>query len=68
MDGLSDVNAGRLSRGEPCTVACTPLGCVELMKSTGIEISGKRAVVLGRSKIVVSIMGLIPTPCFTLCL
>lgn len=55
MDGLSDVNAGRLARGESdCTVACTSLGCVELIKSAGVQISGKRAVVIGRSKIVVS--------------
>lgn len=55
VDGLSDINAGRLSRGEcDCTVACTPLGCVELIKSAGVDIAGKRAVVIGRSKIVVS--------------
>ncbi len=55
MDGLTDVNAGRLSRGElsNCMVPCTPLGIVELIKSTGTEIAGKTAVVLGRSKIVV---------------
>lgn len=54
MDGLTDVNAGRLSRGESgCIIACTPLGCVELIKSAGVEIAGKRAVVIGRSKIVV---------------
>lgn len=55
MDGLTDVNAGRLSRGElkNCQVPCTPLGCVELIKSSGMDISGKRAVVVGRSRIVV---------------
>ena len=54
VDGLTDVNAGRLSRGEDdCLIACTPLGCVELIKSSGIDIAGKRAVVIGRSKIVV---------------
>ena len=55
MDGLTDVNAGRLARGEHhCIVACTPLGCVELIKLAGMPIAGKRAVVMGRSKIVVS--------------
>lgn len=54
VDGLTDVNAGRLSRGESdCVTACTPLGCMELIKEAGIEIAGKRAVVIGRSKIVV---------------
>ena len=56
MDGLTDINAGRLSRGDVsrCMVPCTPLGCVELVRSTGMVIAGKRAVVIGRSKIMVS--------------
>ena len=55
MDGLTEVNAGRLARGEldACTVPCTPLGCLELIKKTGVEIRGREAVVIGRSKIVV---------------
>lgn len=54
VDGLTDISAGRLSRGESgCITACTPLGCVELIKSSGVDIAGKRAVVIGRSKIVV---------------
>ena len=50
------MNAGRLSRGEltHSIIPCTPLGCVELIKSTGTTIAGKNTVVLGRSKIVVS--------------
>ena len=35
------------------TIPCTPLGCLELIKHTGVDIEGKNAVVLGRSKIVV---------------
>lgn len=56
VDGLTEVNAGKLSRGDlsHCVVPCTPLGCLELIKSTGESVEGKRAVVLGRSKIVVS--------------
>ena len=55
VDGLTDINAGRLSRGEMtgAMIPCTPLGCIELIKSTGREIAGQRAVVVGRSKIVV---------------
>lgn len=37
-------------------VPCTPNGCLELIKQTGVTISGKKAVVIGRSKIVVSII------------
>ena len=56
VDGLTEVNAGRLSRGDlsRCVVPCTPLGCLELIKKTGEGVEGKRAVVMGRSKIVVS--------------
>ena len=56
MDGLTEANAGRLARGEiaSCVVPCTPLGCLELIKKCGVDIGGKEAVVLGRSKIVVS--------------
>ena len=56
MDGLTDVNAGRLARGSVGTamVPCTPLGCLELIRRSGVELAGKRAIVLGRSKIVVS--------------
>ena len=57
VDGLTDVNAGRLARGDldHCMVPCTPLGCLELIKKTGMDMTGKRAVVIGRSKIVVCI-------------
>ena len=56
MDGLTDINAGRLARGnvENAMVPCTPLGCLELIKKSGVNVAGKKAVVLGRSKIVVS--------------
>ncbi|KAK7482180.1 hypothetical protein BaRGS_00026529 [Batillaria attramentaria] len=54
VDGLHQSNAGRLSRGDMdnCILPCTPRGCLELIQRTGTEIKGKRAVVLGRSKIV----------------
>ncbi|XP_031551845.1 C-1-tetrahydrofolate synthase, cytoplasmic-like [Actinia tenebrosa] len=58
VDGLNDINAGRLARGEldSCIVPCTPRGCLELIKRTGIEVKGKEAIVVGRSKIVGSPM------------
>lgn len=52
-DGFHAVNAGKLFLGEKDgTVACTPRGIIELIKSTGVSISGKHAVVVGRSNIV----------------
>ncbi|KAJ7989048.1 hypothetical protein DPEC_G00315500 [Dallia pectoralis] len=54
VDGLTSINAGKLSRGDlgDCFVPCTPNGCMELIKQTGVSVAGKRAVVIGRSKIV----------------
>ncbi|XP_025053713.1 C-1-tetrahydrofolate synthase, cytoplasmic isoform X2 [Alligator sinensis] len=54
VDGLSSINAGKLSRGDlgDCFIPCTPKGCMELIRQTGVQIAGKRAVVIGRSKIV----------------
>lgn len=51
-DGFSAVNAGNLLLGKPCSKACTPAGIIELIKSTGVDISGKHAVVVGRSNTV----------------
>lgn len=51
-DGFHVENAGKLFLGEKSTVACTPRGIIELIKSTGISICGKHAVVVGRSNIV----------------
>ncbi|KAG8186908.1 hypothetical protein JTE90_022876 [Oedothorax gibbosus] len=54
VDGICDANAGRLSHGEleGYFIACTPMGCMELIKRTGVTIKGSKAVVIGRSKIV----------------
>uniref|UniRef100_A0AAX7TZ69 C-1-tetrahydrofolate synthase, cytoplasmic n=1 Tax=Astatotilapia calliptera TaxID=8154 RepID=A0AAX7TZ69_ASTCA len=54
VDGLTSINAGKLSRGDlgNCLIPCTPNGCMELIKQTGVSVAGKRAVVIGRSKIV----------------
>ncbi len=52
VDGFSDVNIGKLTQGKACTVACTPKGILTMLKSSGIVLSGKHAVVLGRSNIV----------------
>ena len=54
VDGFHPTNIGRLAmRGrEALYVPCTPQGCMELLERSGIEIKGKRAVVIGRSNIV----------------
>lgn len=51
-DGFSPVNFGKIALGEDAVSACTPQGIIELLSRYHIEISGKRAVVVGRSKIV----------------
>ena len=52
VDGFHPVNAGRLQAGRPALAPCTPAGVVQILKRGGIPISGKHAVVLGRSDIV----------------
>lgn len=52
VDAFSPVNAGRLFLGLDGFVPCTPYGVVELLKREKIELSGKHAVILGRSNIV----------------
>lgn len=52
VDGFSAYQAGLLCLGTPDLLPCTPHGVIELIKSTGVEIAGKNAVVIGRSNIV----------------
>jgi len=52
VDGFHPINVGRLSIGLPCYVSATPNGIMELLRRYGIETSGKKCVVLGRSNIV----------------
>ncbi|XP_023657925.2 C-1-tetrahydrofolate synthase, cytoplasmic isoform X2 [Paramormyrops kingsleyae] len=54
VDGLTSINAGKLARGDlgDCFIPCTPQGCMELIRQTGVPVVGKNAVVIGRSKIV----------------
>ncbi|XP_031517245.1 C-1-tetrahydrofolate synthase, cytoplasmic [Papio anubis] len=54
VDGLTNISAGKLARGDlnDCFIPCTPKGCLELIKETGVPIAGRHAVVVGRSKIV----------------
>ncbi|XP_070513469.1 C-1-tetrahydrofolate synthase, cytoplasmic isoform X1 [Cardiocondyla obscurior] len=53
VDGLNTINEGRAAIGDMSGfVPCTPNGCIELIKKSGVTIAGAQAVVLGRSKIV----------------
>ena len=52
VDGFHSENVGRLVQKRPTLVACTPLGCIELLEREQIPLAGKHAVVIGRSDIV----------------
>ena len=52
VDGFHPINVGRMAIGLPCFISATPLGIVTLLKRYGVQTSGKKCVVLGRSNIV----------------
>ncbi|MFO7311880.1 MAG: bifunctional methylenetetrahydrofolate dehydrogenase/methenyltetrahydrofolate cyclohydrolase FolD [Bacillota bacterium] len=52
VDGFHPLNVGRLWSGAPGLVPCTPAGIMELIRRTGVDPKGRRAVVIGRSNIV----------------
>jgi len=52
VDGLTPINLGRLMRGRPSLVPCTPLGCMHILKQWRKNISGLHAVIVGRSALV----------------
>ena len=69
-DGLHPINLGRLVRGEPGLRSCTPAGIMRLLEDNNIALSGKRAVIMGRSILVGKPIGLMllaanATPTFT---
>ena len=51
VDGFHPINVGNLSSGYNATVPCTPLGCLLLIKSVEPNLSGKHAVIIGRSNL-----------------
>jgi methylenetetrahydrofolate dehydrogenase (NADP+)/methenyltetrahydrofolate cyclohydrolase len=59
VDGFHPVNLGRLVSGRPGLVACTPAGCMEILRRNEIPLEGANAVVLGRSDIVGKPMALL---------
>ena len=52
VDGFHLINAGHLMTGTEGVIACTPKGALHMIKSTGLDLTGKEAVVIGRSNIV----------------
>ena len=52
VDGFHPLNVAALWQKQPCTLPCTPKGIIKMLKSAGVEISGREAVVIGRSNIV----------------
>lgn len=62
VDCLNDINSGRLMHGDLTGfLPCTPRGCMKMIEESGIKVQGKRAVVIGRSKIVGMPMSLLLT-------
>jgi methylenetetrahydrofolate dehydrogenase (NADP+) / methenyltetrahydrofolate cyclohydrolase len=59
VDGVHPTSAGLLAQGQPCLVPNTPAGGMELLRRNGIQLIGKRAVVVGRSNIVGKPMALL---------
>ena len=59
VDGFHPINVGRLVQKRQTLVACTPLGCIELLERESIPLRGKHAVVIGRSDIVGKPMALL---------
>lgn len=52
VDGFHPLNVAALWQKQPCTLPCTPKGIIKMLKRAEVEISGKEAVVIGRSNIV----------------
>jgi len=70
VDGFHPINVGNLFIGRPCLRSCTPAGIMELIKRSGVDLTGKHAVVVGRSNIVgkpVSVMLLEKHATVTIC-
>jgi methylenetetrahydrofolate dehydrogenase (NADP+)/methenyltetrahydrofolate cyclohydrolase len=73
VEGMHPVNMGRLFYGGGIVRPCTPAGAVELLKSTGVSLAGKEAVVVGHSEIVgkpiavILLQSLMESPTVTVC-
>ena len=61
VDGLHPVSLGKLVLGEPGSLPCTPVGCLELLRRHGVELAGAEVVVVGRGITVGRPLGLLLT-------
>ena len=52
VDGLTDINVGKLMNNKKCLISCTPQGIMKMLEEMNVEISGKNVVIVGRSKLV----------------
>ena len=52
VDGLTDINIGKIYNNKPGLVSCTPLGIMKLLEHENIEVSGKNVTIIGRSNLV----------------
>lgn len=52
VDGLTDINVGKLINNKKCLVSCTPQGIIKLLEESGVSIPGKNVIIVGRSKLV----------------
>jgi methylenetetrahydrofolate dehydrogenase (NADP+)/methenyltetrahydrofolate cyclohydrolase len=52
VDGLTDINVGKLVNNKDCLISCTPLGVFELLKEYKVEIESKHVVIIGKSNLV----------------
>ena len=52
IDGLTDINTGRMINGKKTLVPCTPLGIMKMLEEYNVELAGKNVVIIGRGKLV----------------
>lgn len=52
IDGLTDINTGRMINGKKTLVPCTPLGIMKMLEEYNVELAGKNVVIVGRGKLV----------------
>ena len=52
VDGLTDINLGKLYNNKPCLISCTPQGIMKLLENENIDLEGKNVTIVGRSNLV----------------
>ncbi len=52
VDGLTDINLGKLYNNKPCLISCTPQGIMKLLEHENIDLEGKNVTIVGRSNLV----------------